>query len=54
MRDETSFVVSEILRLVRNEGCRFRDIAVLTTDMEAYHDIINRMFRNFSSQGKKS
>lgn len=46
MRDETSFVVSEILRLVRNEGCRFRDIAVLTTDMEAYHDIINRMFRN--------
>ena len=46
MRDEASFVVSEILRLVRNEGCRFRDIAVLTSDMEAYHDTLGRTFRS--------
>lgn len=46
IRDEAAFAASEILKLVRHGGCRFRDIGVLTTDMESYHDIIAGVFES--------
>ncbi len=38
--NETDFVAAEILRLVREENYRFRDIAVVTGDIENYHNIV--------------
>lgn len=35
-REETEYVASEIHRLVREEGCRYRDIAVIAGDMDTY------------------
>lgn len=45
IRDEAEFAAGEILRLVREGGCRYRDIAVLASDMETYHGIIEGVFR---------
>lgn len=36
--------VEQVLKLVR-EGCRFRDIGIVCTDMGAYGDTLNRMMR---------
>lgn len=44
-KEEVTFAAKEILRLVRDEGLRFRDIAVVTCDMEAYHSVIEKTFR---------
>lgn len=41
---EVSFTVREILRLIREEGYRYQDIAVVTGDVEEYGRIIKRSF----------
>lgn len=43
-KDEIYFTVSEIRRLVREEGYRYRDMAVVTGDMEGYGRIIDKEF----------
>ncbi len=44
VNDEVRATAGEILRLVRKEGIRFRDIAVLTSDMEAYYEPVKSTF----------
>lgn len=41
---EVSFAVREIKRLIREEGYRYQDIAVVTGDVEEYGRIIKRSF----------
>ncbi|MBR3309343.1 MAG: exodeoxyribonuclease V subunit gamma [Lachnospiraceae bacterium] len=43
-KEEVLFTAKEILRLVRDEAYRFREIAVITSDMEAYHEKIESLF----------
>ena len=43
-RQEVRFVAGEIWRLIRAEGYRFRDIAVITGDMEGYAGYIEQQF----------
>ncbi len=43
---EVEFVAREILRLVRDEGYRYRDITVETRETEPYADIISLVFRD--------
>ena len=47
-KDEAFFAASEIARLVRKEGFRYREIAVVTTDMDAYYPYLEKAFRQFS------
>ena len=44
-KEESVFVVSEILRLVRTKGYRYRDMAVIVSDMETYAEYMERAFR---------
>ncbi|BCN32152.1 helicase-exonuclease AddAB subunit AddB [Anaeromicropila herbilytica] len=41
---EVQFVGKEIVRLVREEGYRYKDIAVITGDIEGYSEIVEREF----------
>ncbi len=41
---EVTFAAKEILRLVKEEGLRYREIAVITSDMESYHYLIEKKF----------
>ncbi len=41
---EVSFAAAGILRLVREEGLRYRDIAIVCGDMESYGRVIRREF----------
>lgn len=43
--EEVIFAAKEILRLTGKEGLRYREIAVVVTDMEAYHFLIEKTFR---------
>lgn len=43
---EVEFVVNEILRLVREEGYRYKEIAVVTGDIEGYSKIVEREFNS--------
>ena len=43
-REETTFIAREICRLVRTEGLRYRDIAVVTGDLEAYGNLARQIF----------
>ncbi|HEY8394635.1 MAG TPA: PD-(D/E)XK nuclease family protein [Thermaerobacter sp.] len=43
-RAEVAAAAREILRLVREEGYRFRDVAVIVRDLEAYHDLLVSAF----------
>ncbi|MBE3590467.1 MAG: exodeoxyribonuclease V subunit gamma [Firmicutes bacterium] len=43
-RAEVDAAAREILRLVREEGWRFRDVAVIVRDLDAYHDLILSSF----------
>lgn len=45
-RQEAEMVACEIIRLCREEGCRWRDIAVLTRS-EAYHDLLPTIFAQY-------
>ena len=44
-KEESAFIVSEILRLVRTKGYRYRDMAVIVSDMETYAEYMERAFR---------
>lgn len=44
-KDEAEFVALQIQRLVRDEGFRYRDIAVVTTDMESYYPHLEKSFK---------
>ncbi|MEG0721671.1 MAG: PD-(D/E)XK nuclease family protein [Lachnospiraceae bacterium] len=43
--EEILFVAGEIRRLVRTRGWQYRDIAVITSDMQVYAEDIDRTFR---------
>lgn len=44
-RAEVAAAAREILRLVREEGYRFRDVAVIVRDLEGYHDLLVSAFQ---------
>jgi len=46
-RAEMEGVIQEILRLVREENYRFRDMVIFVRETEAYHDLINTMFKDY-------
>lgn len=46
-REEAAFVASEIRRLVRKSGYRFRDIAVIVSDMNAYADALEKHCKDY-------
>lgn len=43
-KDEVIFTAKEILRLVKEEGYRYKDIAVITSDLEGYYSQIKDIF----------
>lgn len=45
-RAEVEAAAREILRLAREDGMRFRDIGVIVGDLEAYHDLIEPIFKD--------
>ena len=45
--DESQFVARNIKRLIFEEGYRFKDILVITRDMELYNGIIDIVFDNY-------
>lgn len=45
--DEVSFAACEITRLVREEGCRFKDVAIISRALENYDGIINPVFEKY-------
>lgn len=48
MFSEVEFVASDILRLVREQGCRFRDIAVVARNIDDYAATIENVFERYS------
>lgn len=44
INSEIVFAAKEILNKVRNEGARFRDFAVICSDMDSYHDVVKNIF----------
>lgn len=48
IRKEVAHVASETMRLVREEGYRFRDIGVVTGDLEGYEKVISKYFDEFA------
>lgn len=46
-RSEVERTAAEILRLVREEGYRFRDIAVCARDFSAYSDLVESVFGRY-------
>lgn len=46
-RAEVEGAAQEILRLVREEGFRYQDIAVLVRETETYHDLIATIFQDY-------
>lgn len=45
IQEEIRFVTSQILRMVQKEGIRYRDIAIITGDLERYKEMIsNRLY----------
>ncbi|MDD6160273.1 MAG: PD-(D/E)XK nuclease family protein [Oscillospiraceae bacterium] len=47
IRGETEFAAAEILRLVRQEGYRWRDIALCTSGLSRYEAVIKATFRRY-------
>ena len=47
-KEELTFAVSEIHRLVRTEGYRFRDFAIVSGDLATYATYAEEVFRRFS------
>ena len=45
-REEISVVINKIYELTRNEGYRYRDIAVVTEDTEKYGDMAYKLMRH--------
>ncbi|WP_188207091.1 helicase-exonuclease AddAB subunit AddB [Alkalibacillus aidingensis] len=46
-RAEVEGVAQEMIRLVREEGYRYRDFAVLMRDDRTYHDLIETIFKDY-------
>ncbi|MCK5564213.1 MAG: exodeoxyribonuclease V subunit gamma [Planctomycetes bacterium] len=46
-RAEVQYVASQVLKLVREDGLRFKDIAVIASDMEAYRHYIEAAFNDY-------
>ncbi|MBM7579789.1 helicase-exonuclease AddAB subunit AddB [Jeotgalibacillus terrae] len=46
-RAEAEAIAREIRKLARNEGYRYKDIAVLSRNGEAYHEIIEPVFKDY-------
>lgn len=46
-RSEVEAVAREIIRLARDEHCRYRELAVVTHDLEQYTDLIIPIFNNY-------
>src|SRR5690625_2649795 len=46
-RAEIEGVAQEILRLVREEGYRFQDMAILVRETDMYHDLIGTIFEDY-------
>lgn len=46
-KEETEYVAAQIRRLVREEGYRYRDIAVIASDMNAYAVHLEKAFDSF-------
>nr|WP_268869861.1 exodeoxyribonuclease V subunit gamma [Clostridium senegalense] len=44
---EIQYVAKEILRLCRDENYRFKDIAVITRNLDSYEDIIKAIFSEY-------
>lgn len=43
-KEEAGYTAREVLRLVREEGYRFKDIAVITGEMDRYVDVLKESF----------
>jgi len=48
LRREVRFVAAEIVRLVREKALRYRDIAVIASDLEGYEHYIRAYFSDYS------
>ena len=48
MFSEVEYVASEILRLVREKNCRFRDIAVVARNIDDYAPTLENVFERYS------
>lgn len=46
-KEEMDFVAQNIRRLVRTEGLRYREIAVITSDLNAYANHAEKVFANY-------
>lgn len=46
-RSETEWTASEILRLVRDEGCRYRDITVVVRGFDRYAPLVEEVFARY-------
>lgn len=46
-RAEVEGTAQEIVRLVRDEGYRYRDLAILIREPEVYHDLITTVFADY-------
>lgn len=46
-RSEVEYAASEVLRLVREEGCRFRDIALVARGFERYAPLVEEIFPRY-------
>ncbi len=44
INSEVVFIAREILNKVRNDGVRFRDFAIICSDMDSYHDVVETVF----------
>ena len=44
-KEELQYIVSEILQLTRKEGFRYRDVAVVTADLETYGKVAANMMK---------
>ena len=47
-RAELDGVIQEILRLVRDENYRYKDIVIFVRETETYHDLIRTMFKDYN------
>lgn len=48
MFSEVEYVAAEVLRLVREQGCRFRDIAVVARNIDDYAATIENVFERYA------
>lgn len=46
-REEVAAAASEVRRMVRERGLRYREIGVIVTDMDSYGDDLERMFSRY-------